>query len=130
MIERSTKRAKCLLEKAEMIKLYLEGESTSNIAKLANVSPRYVRMVLTDNNIKKRARGSWKRKYHLNENYFKNWSNNMAYILGFFIADGVIVKNSQTVSISQKESSILEDIKIELHSNQPLYQNKKLACTC
>ena len=125
MIERSTKRAKCLLEKAEMIKLYLEGESTSNIAKLANVSPRYGRMVLTDNNVKKRARGSWKRKYHLNENYFKNWSNNMAYILGFFIADGVIVKNSQTVSISQKESSILEDIKIELHSNQPLYQNKK-----
>lgn len=54
----------------------------------------------------------------------------MAYILAFFIADGVIVKNSQTVSISQKESSILEDIKIELHSNQPLYQNKKLACTC
>ncbi|MEH7460297.1 LAGLIDADG family homing endonuclease [Bacillus sp. JJ1127] len=125
MIERSKKRAKCLLEKAEMIKLYLEGESTSNIAKLANDSPRYVRMVLTDNNVKKRARGSWKRKYHLNENYFKNWSNNMAYILGFFIADGVITKNNQTVSISQKESSILEDIKIELHSNQPLCQNKK-----
>lgn len=41
-----------------MINLYLEGESTSNIAKLANVSARYVRMVLTDNNVEKRARGS------------------------------------------------------------------------
>lgn len=48
----------------------------------------------------------------------------MAYILGFFIADGVIMKDNQTVSISQKESGILENIKIELNSNQPLYQNK------
>ncbi|PFD96144.1 hypothetical protein COE15_18235 [Bacillus cereus] len=107
-----------------MIKLYLEGESTSNIAKLANVTARYVRMVLTDNNVKKRTQGSWKRKYSLNEDYFKHWSNNMAYILGFFIADGVIIKDNQSVSISQKESSILEDIKVELNSDQPLYQNK------
>lgn len=65
-------------------------------------------MVLTDNNIEKRARGSWKRKYDLNEDYFKIWSNNMAYILGFFVADGVIAKNSHTVSISQllKEKKI------------------------
>ncbi|WP_242227271.1 helix-turn-helix domain-containing protein [Bacillus cereus group sp. BfR-BA-01315] len=118
MIERSKKKSKCTLEKAEMIKLYLEGESTSNIAKLANVSARYVRMFLTDNNVEKRARGSWKRKYNLNEDYFKRWSNNMAYILGFFIADGVITKDNQTVSISQKESAILEDIKIKLNSNQ------------
>ncbi len=124
MTDRSKKKSKCALEKDEMIKLYLKGESTSNIAKLANVSPRYVRMVLTDNNVEKRARGSWKRKYNLNEDYFKRWSNNMAYILGFFIADGVITKDNQTVSISQKESAILEDIKMKLNSNQPLYKNK------
>ncbi|MDZ5609781.1 LAGLIDADG family homing endonuclease [Bacillus pseudomycoides] len=125
MNERSKKKSKCTLETAEMIKLYLEGESTSNIAKLANVTPRYIRMVLADNNVERRARGSWKRKYNLNEDYFKYWSNNMAYILGFFIADGVIMKDNQTVSISQKESRILEDIKTELNSNQTLYQNKK-----
>ncbi len=39
------------------------------------------------------------------------WSNNMAYILGFIAADGVIPKENQCVSISQKESYILEDIK-------------------
>ncbi|PEE06778.1 LAGLIDADG family homing endonuclease [Bacillus pseudomycoides] len=124
MTDRSKKKSNCTLEKDEMIKLYLKGESTSNIAKLANVSPRYVRMVLTDNNVEKRARGSWKRKYNLNEDYFKRWSNTMAYILGFFIADGVITKDNQTVSISQKESAILEDIKIKLNSNQLLYKNK------
>lgn len=41
----------------------------------------------------------------------------MAYILGFIAADGVIQKENQCVSISQKESYILEDIKQELHTN-------------
>ncbi|MEC2758683.1 hypothetical protein P9Y28_31560, partial [Bacillus cereus] len=81
--------------------------------------------VLSDNNVPRRAIGSWKRKYDITEDYFKTWSNNMAYILGFIAADGVIQKENQCVSISQKESYILEDIKKELKTNQPLYQNKK-----
>ncbi|MEK0221319.1 LAGLIDADG family homing endonuclease [Bacillus proteolyticus] len=123
-IERK-KKSKCKLSKSEIIHLYAEGKSTSEIAMLANVSARYIRMVLKDKNVPRRAIGSWKRKYDLKEDYFKTWSNNMAYILGFIAADGVIQKENQCVSISQKESAILEDIKKELHTNQPLYQNKK-----
>ncbi|PEX80076.1 LAGLIDADG family homing endonuclease [Bacillus cereus] len=119
------KKSKCKLSKSEIIHLYAEGKSTSEIAMLANVSARYIRMILTDNNVPRRAIGSWKRKYELKEDYFKTWSNNMAYILGFIAADGVIPKENQCVSISQKESYILEDIKRELNSNQPLYENKK-----
>lgn len=78
---------------------------------LANVSARYIRMVLSDSNVPRRAIGSWKRKYDITEDYFKTWSNNMAYILGFIAADGVIQKENQCVSVSQKESYILEDIK-------------------
>ncbi|MCU5396499.1 helix-turn-helix domain-containing protein, partial [Bacillus toyonensis] len=123
-IERK-KKSKCKLSKSEIIQLYAEGKSTSEIAILANVSARYIRMVLKDNNVPRRAIGSWKRKYDLKEDYFKTWSNNMSYILGFIAADGVIQKENQCVSISQKESDILEDIKKELNTNQPLYQNKK-----
>ncbi|WP_241675189.1 LAGLIDADG family homing endonuclease, partial [Bacillus cereus] len=119
------KKSKCKLSKAEIIHMYAEGESTSEIAMLANVSARYIRMVLSDSNVPRRAIGSWKRKYDITENYFKTWSNNMAYILGFIAADGAIPKENQCVSISQKESYILEDIKKELKTNQPLYQNKK-----
>ncbi|MDM5239403.1 LAGLIDADG family homing endonuclease [Bacillus cereus] len=119
------KNSKCKLSKSEIIHLYAEGKSTSEIAILANVSARYIRMVLTDNNVPRRAIGSWKRKYDIKEDYFKTWSNNMAYILGFIAADGVIQKENQCVSISQKESDILEDIKKELNTNQPLYQNNK-----
>lgn len=123
-IERK-KKAKCKLSKSEIIHLYVEGKSTSEIAMLANVSARYIRMVLSDSNVPRRAIGSWKRKYDITENYFKTWSHNMAYILGFIAADGVIQKENQCVSVSQKESYILEDIKKELKTNQPLYQNKK-----
>ncbi|PFU34998.1 hypothetical protein COK69_09420 [Bacillus cereus] len=123
-IERK-KKSKCKLSKSEITQLYTEGKSTSEIATLANVSARYIRMVLSDSNVPRRAIGSWKRKYDITENYFKMWSNNMAYILGFIAADGVIQKENQCVSVSQKESYILEDIKKELKTNQPLYQNKK-----
>ncbi len=123
-IERK-KKSKCKLSKSEIMHLYTEGKSTSEIAMLANVSARYIRMVLSDNNVPRRAIGSLKRKYDITEDYFKTWSNNMAYILGFIAADGVIQKENQCVSISQKESYILEDIKKELKTNQPLYQKKK-----
>ena len=69
-IERK-KKSKCKLSKAEIIHMYTEGESTSEIAMLANVSARYIRMVLSDSNVPRRAIGSWKREYDITENYFK-----------------------------------------------------------
>ncbi|MFK4432099.1 intein-encoded DNA endonuclease-like protein [Bacillus sp. RC54] len=89
------KYSKCKLSKSEITQLYAEGKSTSEIATLANVSARYIRMVLTDNNVPRRAIGSWKRKYDITEDYFKTWSNNTAYILGFIAADGIIQKENQ-----------------------------------
>lgn len=53
---------KRIIETSEVIKLYQNGETTANIAKLANVSSRYVRMLLKENEIEMRPRGSWKRK--------------------------------------------------------------------
>lgn len=49
----------------------------------------------------------------------------MAYILGFFYADGHIAKDNQTVTFSQKDITILEEIKSELDSNPPIRKNNK-----
>lgn len=38
----------------------------------------------------------------MNEDYFKTWSNNMAYILGFFIADDTVARDMQSISFAQK----------------------------
>ena len=49
------KKSKCKLSKPEIIHLYAEGKGTSEIAMLANVSARYIRMVLSDSNVPRRA---------------------------------------------------------------------------
>jgi intein-encoded DNA endonuclease-like protein len=125
MSNKPKRKKKRTMEIPEMIKMYLNGNSTTEIGKMANVSSRYVNMVLTENNIEKRPFGHWKRQYQLKENYFKTWSNNMAYILGFFVADGFVSKDQQTIGFSQKDKSILEQIRSELGSNQPLYINER-----
>ncbi len=115
--------AKIKLEIKEIITLYESGFSTTDIGALAGVSDRYIRQLLTNNGVKKRSRGSWKRKYSFNEDYFKYWNNEMAYLLGFFIADGYIASQSQSIAFTQKDPSILEEIKGVFGSNQPLYRN-------
>ena len=109
----------------KIIELYKKGKSTTELGSLANVSPRYIRMLLNDHNVERRAHGSWKRKYRVNEDYFKTWSNNMAYILGFFAADGMVAQDSQLISFSQKEKYILEDIRREMDSDHPIYHNNQ-----
>jgi hypothetical protein len=104
--------------------MYEEGLSTSEIAKAGNVSSRRITQILKKNNVELRPRGHWKRKYHLNEDYFKCWSPNMAYILGFFLADGVVSGEGRTVSFAQKEIEILDEIRHEMKSNHPIGEYK------
>lgn len=125
MSKKNKTKRKRTLETEEIIKLYKSGVSTEKIGARANVSARYIRMLLNANNIKMRPHGSWKRKYSLNEDYFKTWSNNMAYILGFFIADGMVARDTQMISFSQKEKYILKNIRYEMKSNHPIIKNKK-----
>ncbi|MCA1319389.1 LAGLIDADG family homing endonuclease [Bacillus tianshenii] len=125
MNSKRSNRSKLTLEVSEIIQSYKDGQSTTEIAEKANVSSRYIRQLLNDNSVEMRPRGSWKRKYHLNEDYFKTWSDNMAYILGFILADGNINGNTQSVTISQKHKEILEDIKQELQSDQPIMETKR-----
>jgi hypothetical protein len=63
------------------------------------------------------------RKYKVNDDYFKKWSPNMAYILGFWFADGNIGKrNSYIFNITQnkKDKYLLEAILREMKSDYPL----------
>jgi hypothetical protein len=56
------------------------------------------------------------RKYTVNYEYFKRWSNNMAYILGFIYADGCVEDNDSRLNIRLQYDDIelLEKIKKEL----------------
>jgi len=68
-----------------------------------------------------------KPRLKINENYFKKWSSNMTYILGFIFADGSITKIthngcSDKLSFGQnkKDIDILRKIKQELSAEQTL----------
>jgi hypothetical protein len=68
----------------------------------------------------------FKSKYTLNMNFFKNWSSEMAYILGYIFADGSVrVRQGKSeLSIKSKDNSILLKIKIAMESSNPIAERK------
>lgn len=68
--------------------------------------------------------------YKIDENYFKRWSSNMAYIIGFVLADGNISLNMRhyrlSISLQKQDENILQQIKKELQSEHLItYRNIK-----
>lgn len=55
------------------------------------------------------------RKYHINQDYFKTWSSNMAYMLGFWFADGCIYGGKMfDITTHTKDKYILKQFAKEL----------------
>lgn len=71
------------------------------------------------------------KKYKVNEHFFKKWSHNMAYILGFWFSDGYIynglARDKRTrfiFGITQCEKEILEKILKEMDSDYQIHEEK------
>lgn len=93
--------------------------------------------------IKKLSKSEWSalmanRKYSsynatkINHNYFKCWSKNMAYILGFWFADGNICKSSGgyyfDITVKQEDKYLLEEFLKEFASEHKIYDKSKEGC--
>lgn len=70
----------------------------------------------------------------INATYFKNWTGNMAYILGFILADGCIIKGSYAgysdslkFGVQISDIDILEKIKRELKSGHTISEVRNAA---
>jgi hypothetical protein len=63
--------------------------------------------------------------YSVDENFFRNWSNKMAYILGFMFADGSLSENTVAWEIQRRDKNILEKINASMNSNYPIKVTKK-----
>ena len=73
----------------------------------------------------------------VNENYFRKWSAKMAYLLGYILADGCIIKgtykgysDSLKFGVQKKDIDILEKIKKEFKSGHTISLNKNAAHLC
>ena len=85
----------------KIITNYLNGMGLIASGKEFGVGYYKVRKILAENNIHIRdkhegiqVRNVAERKYHFNENYFKNMNSNVAYIVGFLAADGLCKINA------------------------------------
>lgn len=62
------------------------------------------------------------RKYHINQDYFKTWSHNMAYILGLWYADGCIYGGKMfDITLHKKDKYLLKQVAKELGYEGQLY---------
>ena len=64
--------------------------------------------------------GNWT----VNRNFFKTWTPQMAYVLGFIFADGSLYEARKSCEISQNYPEILEKIKVLMSCDKKLYKNK------
>jgi hypothetical protein len=78
-----------------------------------------------------------KPRLYVNENYFNKWSPNMAYILGYIVADGCIINGSPhgysdslKLGVQLKDKDILEKIKKELNSQHAISIVRNAAHFC
>jgi len=69
-----------------------------------------------------------RKKYKVNDDFFKVWSHDMAYILGFWWADGWISKNRFCLIQHKKDKYILEKIMNIIGYDGKLYNNKYNNC--
>lgn len=63
-----------------------------------------------------------------NENFFKQWTPEMAYVLGFFCADGNLTlgkRGNKYIEFTSTDKSLLKDIRVALGSNHTLTRRKR-----
>lgn len=67
------------------------------------------------------------KKHRVNSDFFKNWSPEMSYILGFIAADGNICHSGRahTLYIASDDEDIIEKIKRVLNYCGPIYQKSR-----
>lgn len=78
----------------------------------------------SESRIVAKSEGKIVRCHKVNEHFFKHWSNEMAYILGFIYTDGHIDGRCSQFSIAQKEIEILEKIKKMMQAEQEIHKYK------
>jgi intein-encoded DNA endonuclease-like protein len=115
-----------------IVKLYLEGKSTTEISKIVPLSPSNILIQLRKKNIIIRNKIQTSFKYQCEENYFQSIdTEEKAYWLGFIYADGCIVRpknknNNRYLSIllAIKDISHLYKFKKAINFNGPVKQGK------
>lgn len=118
------------IERDNWIKLYNEGNSLNDIHLLLNKPVTTIWRHIKDSVTIKDQYFYNERMtiHHIDNNFFEKIdTRNKAYILGFLLADGHRLKNSNQIrlKLQERDVEILEKIKVVLNYTKPLIFDKK-----
>lgn len=93
----------------DIIRMYKSGMPYKEMVPIVGLSDRAIRNLLYKHGVKmNREQSSGRpRKHKVNEDFFKVWTNEMAWVLGLFITDGCVSNRTHTISIAQKDERVL-----------------------
>ncbi|MDQ0243282.1 hypothetical protein J2S09_000818 [Bacillus fengqiuensis] len=92
-----------------IIKLYKSGMPFKEMIPVIGLSGRAIRDVVHKHGVEmNREKSSGRpRKHKVNEDFFKVWTHEMAWVLGLFITDGCVHNQNHSITISQKDERVL-----------------------
>lgn len=101
------------------------GQGASSAGKPWKISQDKVEKILKERGVKLRTYIESKqvqRVYNIDDNFFKNQDEDMAYILGFIAADGNVAKKENRISIEihEEDKELLEIMRKKTHNTRPL----------
>lgn len=92
----------------DIIRIYKSGITYKEMEKETGLTSRAILNVIYKHNIEVNYKRGFRqpRKHKVNENFFRHWSHEMAWVLGLLVTDGTVYKNS--ISIAQKDLELLK----------------------
>lgn len=101
------------------------GQGAPSAGKDWKISQDKVEKILKERGVKLRTYIESKqvqRIYNIDDNFFKNQNEDMAYILGFIAADGNVAKKENCISIEvhEKDKNLLEIMREKTNNTRPL----------
>ena len=96
----------------EIIRMYKSGMPYKEMEQIIGLTSRGIRNVMYKHGVEmNREQSSGQpRKHKVNEDFFKVWSHEMAWVLGLFITDGTVSSSVNSIIFSQKDERILRII--------------------
>lgn len=93
----------------QIIQMYKSGIPYKEMESIVGLSSRAIRNVMYKHGIpmNREQSSGQPRKHKVNEDFFKQWSHEMAWVLGLFITDGHVSGHVHSIIFSQKDERIL-----------------------
>ncbi|WP_236036306.1 LAGLIDADG family homing endonuclease [Heyndrickxia oleronia] len=113
----------------KIIKLYKSGMPFKELQSIIGLSDRAIRNVMYKHGIEmNREQSSGQpRKHKVNEDFFKVWTHEMAWVLGLFVTDGCVNKQLHSISFAQKDETILQMIANFMGADYVIYSKRSSA---